>query len=98
MCFYLTSMPGQMGNRCGKPGQMQSLAGFLGCCAKALLQPAWQVPLPILGGDPGANDILELAGAEKRVSSVHAAGRGRGREKWVGGPADMAWYLFHHSK
>lgn len=34
MCFYLTSTPGQMGNRCGKPGQMQSLAGFLGCCAR----------------------------------------------------------------
>lgn len=33
---------------------------------KALLQPAWQVPLPILRGDLGANDVLELAGAEKR--------------------------------
>lgn len=34
LCFCLTSVPGQMGNRCGKPVQMQPLAGFPGRCAR----------------------------------------------------------------
>lgn len=63
---------------------------------EALLQPAGQVPPPTPRGDPGANDVLELAVAEKRISSGHAVGRGR--EKWVGGPEDGPWYPFPHSK
>lgn len=69
------------GNWGGKPDQMQPLAGCPGRCAGLFSSQlgSWS---PVRG-DLGADDVLELAVAERRVSSGHTAGRGR--EKQIGG-------------
>lgn len=87
----LTSKPGPDGESVREAAPDDAASGRLPwVLCVALLQPAWQGPPPPPSGDLRAKDILELATAEKRVSSGLAAGKGR--EEQVGGPEDVTWY------
>lgn len=83
--MFLISPPrlGQMGNRCGKPSQMQRLAGFPGRCTQLFSS---QLGRSLHYLPEGTREQMTSQNwlRQSRVSSGHAAGRGK--EKAGQGP------------